>query len=163
MRAEAEATKNPLNPQDQRGTIREMSINDIEEILQIEKKSFIAPWTKAMFGETLISSISKAFVLEENKIIIGYIVFYIADVEAHIMSLAVDPVKRKQGYGRQLLSHAIKLLREDDISECYLEVREHNSDARRLYKKFGFEVIGRRKGYYMESGEDALLMQLLLH
>jgi ribosomal-protein-alanine N-acetyltransferase len=162
MRAKAEATKNPLNRQAERGTPREMSIDDMEEILQIEKKSFIAPWTRTMFGETLTSSISKAFVLEENKVIIGYIVFYIADVEAHIMSLAVDPVRRRQGYGRQLLSHAIKLLREDDISECYLEVREHNDDARGLYKKFGFEVIGRRKRYYTESGEDALVMQLLL-
>ena len=51
---------------------------------------------------------------------------------------------------------------EKGISECYLEVREHNRDAQRLYKHFGFEVIGRRKKYYPETGEDALVMQLFL-
>ena len=78
------------------------------------------------------------------------------------MNLAVNTTERKQGYARQLLAHTLMLFRERGISECYLEVREHNGDAQRLYGRFGFEVIGRRKKYYPETGEDALVMQLLL-
>jgi ribosomal-protein-alanine N-acetyltransferase len=142
--------------------VRQMDMNDINGIMEIEKKSFVAPWSKTMFEEIIFSPISRGLVIEHNHCTIGYMVFYTVDVEAHIMNLAVSPAKRKQGYARQLLDHALKLFREKGISECYLEVREHNRDAQRLYKRFGFEVIGRRKKYYPETGEDALVMQLFL-
>ena len=142
--------------------VRQMDATDISRIIEIEKKSFSAPWSKTMFEETIFSPISRGLVIEHDNIVVGYIVFYAVDVEAHIMNLAVNPEQRKQGYGRQIMDHALKVFREKNISECYLEVREHNGDAQRLYECFGFEVIGRRKKYYPETGEDALVMQLLL-
>jgi ribosomal-protein-alanine N-acetyltransferase len=142
--------------------IRQMDTNDIDRIMEIERRSFVAPWSKTMFEETIFSPISRGLVIEHNNIIVGYIVFYTVYVEAHIMNLAVNAEERKQGYARQMLHRALELFREDNISECYLEVREHNRAAQELYEHFGFEVIGRRKKYYPETNEDALVMQLLL-
>ena len=159
---EKNAAEKMIDNQDVPRIVRQMEANDIDRIMEIEKKSFVAPWSKTMFEETIFSPISQGLVIEHNNIIIGYIVFYTVDVEAHIMNLAVNPTERKQGYARQLLDHALMFFREKNISECYLEVREHNRDAQRLYERFGFEVIGRRKKYYPETGEDALVMQLLL-
>jgi ribosomal-protein-alanine N-acetyltransferase len=151
-----------IDNQDGPGVIRRMEATDINRIVEIEKQSFVAPWSKIMFEETVISPVSQGLVIEHNGLIAGYMVFYTVDVEAHIMNVAVDPPKRKHGYARQLLNQTLKSFREKNISECYLEVREHNKAAQRLYRHFGFEVIGRRKKYYPESGEDALVMQLLL-
>ena len=139
-----------------------MDMNDIDNIMEIEKISFVDHWSVKMFQEIIFSPISRGFIVEHDKTLVGYTVLYAVDVEAHIMNFAVDPAKRKQGFGRQLLAQVVTFLKENDISECYLEVREQNRDAQKLYKSFGFEVIGRRKRYYTETGEDALVMQLLL-
>jgi ribosomal-protein-alanine N-acetyltransferase len=159
---EKNTAENTADSQDAPKIIRQMKVNDIDWIIEIEKKSFVAPWSKTMFEETIFSPIYRGLVIEHNRCITGYIVFYTVDVEAHIMNLAINPAERKQGYARQLLDHALKFFKGKGISECYLEVREHNRDAQRLYKRFGFEVIGRRNKYYPETGEDALVMQLFL-
>jgi ribosomal-protein-alanine N-acetyltransferase len=156
------AAEKMMDDQDALKVVRQMEMRDIDRFMEIEKKSFVAPWSKSMFEETIFSPTSQGLVIEHNNVITGYMVFYTVDVEAHIMNLAVNPAERKQGYARQMLDHALKFFREKNISECYLEVREHNRAAQRLYKRFGFEVIGRRKNYYPETGEDALVMQLLL-
>jgi ribosomal-protein-alanine N-acetyltransferase len=159
---EKNAAEKIIDGQDMPGIVRQMDVNDIDWIMEIEKKSFVAPWSKTMFEEIIFSPDSRGIVIEHNNSIIGYTVFYTVDVEAHVMNLAVNPMERKQGYARHLLDHALKFFSEKGISECYLEVREHNRDAQRLYEHFGFEVIGRRKKYYPETGEDALVMRLLL-
>jgi [ribosomal protein S18]-alanine N-acetyltransferase len=159
---EKNAAEKLFDNQSAPGIIRQMDANDIDRIMEIEKKSFVAPWSKTMFEETIPSPISRGLVVEHDNIIVGYTVFYTVDVEAHIMNLAVNPEERKQGYARQMLDQVLNFFRENNISECYLEVREHNRAAQRLYEHFGFEVIGRRKKYYPETNEDALVMQLLL-
>ena len=100
-----------MDSQDVPRIVRQMDVNDIDRIMEIEKKSFVAPWSKTMFEETIFSPISRGLVIEHNNFIIGYIVFYTVDVEAHIMNLAVNPAERKQGYARQLLDHALKFFR----------------------------------------------------
>jgi ribosomal-protein-alanine N-acetyltransferase len=151
-----------IDNQDVPRTVRQMDTNDIDRITEIEKRSFVAPWSKSMFEETIFSPTSQGLVIEHNNVITGYMVFYTVDVEAHIMNLAVNPAERKQGYARQLMTNALMFFVEKGISECYLEVRELNRDAQKLYEHFGFEVIGQRKNYYQETGENALVMQLLL-
>ena len=159
---ESGPTKKVIDGQNAPRIVRQIDVNDIDRIMEIEKKSFVAPWSKRMFEETIFSPTYRGRVIERNHSIIGYIVFYTADVEAHIMNLAINPAERKQGHARQLLTDALMFFRGKGISECYLEVREHNRDAQRLYKHFGFEIIGRRNKYYPETGEDALVMQLFL-
>ncbi|HNQ63016.1 MAG TPA: ribosomal protein S18-alanine N-acetyltransferase [Syntrophorhabdaceae bacterium] len=140
--------------------IREMMENDLDKVLETERLSFISPWTKNMFRETYLSPITANFVININESIVGYIMLYSVEDEAHIMNLAIHPDYRRKGYGSNLVAHIIEYSTARDIYNFFLEVREGNVDAQRLYKRFGFEVIGKRKGYYMETKEDALVMHL---
>lgn len=144
-------------------TIREMRKGDIENILEIEKQSFVTPWTKGMVEETLASPISANLVLEEGGRLLGYIMLYSVADEAHILNLAIHPARRREGHGSRLISYAIDHSRERGVSDFFLEVRESNHSAQGLYRKLGFNAIGRRKRYYTETNEDALVMQLSLH
>ena len=140
--------------------IREMRENDLTDILEIEKRSFISPWTRGMFEETIESPISTSSVIEKNSEILGYIMLYSVEDEAHIMNLAVHPDYRGRGYASKLITRTVLHAVMRNISEFFLEVREGNINAQRLYTKFGFKVIGRRKKYYTETNEDALVMKL---
>ncbi len=80
--------------------------------------------------------------------------------EAHIILLAVDPAYRRQGFGKMLLYGMLAIASRQSLVRATLEVRATNQAAISLYEKFGFQVAGRRKGYYSETGEDALILWL---
>jgi [ribosomal protein S18]-alanine N-acetyltransferase len=141
--------------------IREMKESDLEEVLEIEKRSFADPWSRRLFRETLAFPHSVNFVLTGGSgALLGYINFYLIGDEAHMLNLAIHPDSRKKGLATQLLSHAIAFLKSRNAAEVFLEVRESNREAIDLYKKFGFQFIGRRKRYYVKTNEDALVMHL---
>ncbi|MEW5744617.1 MAG: ribosomal protein S18-alanine N-acetyltransferase [Nitrospirota bacterium] len=138
--------------------IREMSPDDIPEIMRIELEAFTTPWTETSFKTELYSRFSLTRVAVLDGAIIGYIcVRQIAD-ECHLMDLAVHPGHRQQGVATLLLED---ILQDISASECrflYLEVRMSNQAAKRLYEKFGFRVVGIRKNYYINPSENALVM-----
>lgn len=141
--------------------IREMKESDLEEVLEIEKRSFADPWSRRLFKETLAFPHSVNFVLIGTAgALLGYINFYLIGDEAHMLNLAIHPDSRKNGLATQLLSHAIAFLRSRNATDFFLEVRESNQEAIDLYRKFGFQFIGRRKRYYVKTNEDALVMRL---
>jgi [ribosomal protein S18]-alanine N-acetyltransferase len=143
-------------------TIREMKESDLEGILAIEKVSFADPWSRRLFKETLSFPHSVNFVLQgATGALLGYINFYLIGEEGHLLNLAIHPDWRKKGLAAQLLNHAIDFLKRKNAAHFFLEVREGNLDAIRLYSKFGFENIGKRKRYYVETNEDALVMHLV--
>ncbi|HNT42815.1 MAG TPA: ribosomal protein S18-alanine N-acetyltransferase [Syntrophorhabdaceae bacterium] len=142
--------------------MRQMTVGDIDGVLEIEKVSFAAPWTRGMFEETLSSPVGISFVAEENGRIIGYLIFYRAAREIHVMNIAVDKNRRGLGLASWMMSRVMDLGRRNSMETCFLEVRESNMPARSLYEKLGFRQIGRRKGYYRETGEDAIVMELTL-
>ncbi len=143
--------------------ISRMKEGHIVKVLEIEKRSFITPWTKKMINETLSSSISISFIIEESSLLLGYIMLYSVLDEAHILNLAIDPDYRGRGYAAQLIRHITEYCGKRGISDFYLEVRDSNVKAINLYRMFGFKVIGKRKGYYTDTHEDALVMHLSLH
>jgi [ribosomal protein S18]-alanine N-acetyltransferase len=143
-------------------TIRDMTEEDIKEVLEIEQISFPAPWSRQIFEETLSSPISRALVLEKRGNLIGYMLLYSVRDEAHILNLAIDPGKRMRGHAAQLMRHAILELGRMGVTDFYLEVREGNRGAMTLYEGCGFRVVGKRKRYYRETNEDALVMHLSL-
>jgi len=143
--------------------IRKMIFKDLDEIMEIEKRSFPTPWTKTMFLESLSSEIYKNFVIEEQNEVIGYIMLYYIQDEGHITNFAINPPFRKKGYATKLLSYVIDYFKKKGIVEFFLEVRESNKVAINLYRKFGFEIIGRRKRYYSDTNEDAFIMHLDLN
>jgi ribosomal-protein-alanine N-acetyltransferase len=142
--------------------IEEMKEADLNQIIAIEKKSFAAPWSKRLFRETLFFPLSVNFVARKriDNRVVGYANFYLIDKEAQILNIAIDPAFRKKGYAKKLLSHAIATLQARKAEDFFLEVREGNADAIELYHQFGFRMVGRRKRYYTETNEDALVMHL---
>lgn len=142
--------------------IREMRETDLDEIMAIEKKSFAAPWSKKLFRETIVFPLSVSFVARKkiDNRLVGYANFYLIRNEGHMLNIAITPDLRKKGYAEKLLHHALGVLKEKRGDEFFLEVRESNQDAIKLYRKFGFKMIGRRKKYYRETNEDALVMHL---
>lgn len=140
--------------------MRTMTEEDIPEILEIEKRSFISPWTRGMFAQTLESPVAYNFVMTGRQKILGYVIFYQAGLEMHIMNIAVHPDHLRQGIGSDMMQRILETARTNSIEECFLEVRETNFPAQGLYEKLGFKGIGRRKGYYSETNEDAIVMLL---
>lgn len=139
---------------------RSMVKDDIEDVLNIERSSFSTPWSRSAFLDALNLGATRNFVIELDGAIIGYIIIYAISFEAHIANFAIHPFFRRKGIGEFLLMKTIDELKKEHIKEFYLEVREGNIAAINLYKKIGFEVIGKRKGYYRDTGEDALIMAL---
>jgi ribosomal-protein-alanine N-acetyltransferase len=142
-------------------TIEAMKESDLEEVLAIEKKSFTDPWSRRLFRETLSFPHSVNFVMHGPEgTLLGYIDFYIIAGEAHMLNLAIHPAWRKKGLATQLLTHSFDYLKHQNVMQFFLDVREGNRDAIELYKKFGFDIVGKRKRYYVETNEDALVMHL---
>lgn len=146
-----------------------MCIEDIEEVLAIENRSFPTPWTRGMFFHELANPVSHLFVIkigeEEPDIdfLSGYICFWEVYDEIHILNLAVHPDLRRQGIATMLLTFALNHGSLKHMQKAILEVREHNHPAQRLYHRIGFRYTGVRKEYYRDTGEDALLLELDLH
>lgn len=142
--------------------IREMYPDDIPEVVSIERLSFSMPWSEASFRSEIYSRYSVTRVAELNGVIVGYIcVKHVAD-ECHLLNLAVHPDYRRRGIARVLLDNVIQELRIEGCRFFYLEVRSSNYAARKLYEKFGFNMVGVRKEYYVNPAEDAVIMMMEL-
>jgi len=139
-------------------TIRRMKHDDLDSVLNVEKKSFITPWSKLMFLDELENIRALYFVAEVSGIIVGYAGFWIIMDEGHITNIAVDPSFRRMKIGSRLLEKIIETARENEVRALTLEVRKSNAAAISMYEKFGFKVEGIRKNYYSDTHEDAYIM-----
>jgi ribosomal-protein-alanine N-acetyltransferase len=137
-------------------TISKMQPLDIDEVYALEQKCFPVPKELAVF----LADQSKYFVVREGKNIVGYIGFEEIAGEGHIINMAVSPECRRRGIGKELMEYVLNQGSKDQIKVFYLEVRASNLPAQKLYEGFGFKVVGRRKKYYQDNQEDALLMKL---
>lgn len=145
--------------------IREMKVEDLPTVLEIDRLSFPIPWSERTYrfelNDNQAAQLKVAEVLEEGILrVIGYVGFWFIVDEAHISTLAVHPAYRGQGIGEQLLQDALNAAVTRGAQVATLEVRVSNDAALNLYRKFGFEVIGERPRYYRDNNEDALLMIL---
>jgi ribosomal-protein-alanine N-acetyltransferase len=144
--------------------IREMTQQDLDEVLQIEGLSFPAPWSRALFERELSTPFARAFVAQEaqREKILGYLCFWLVEQEAHILNLAVHPQHRNRGIGTLLLGYGVDYCRKGRVQVITLEVRRSNYKAISLYRGFHFQPLGIRRRYYTDSGEDAVVMGLVL-
>jgi ribosomal-protein-alanine N-acetyltransferase len=144
--------------------IQEMTKEDLEEVLRIERVSFPTPWSRGLFERELVIPFAKAFIAREVPAdsLVGYLCFWLVASETHILNLAVDPRRRRQGIGTRLLEYGIDYCRGKGVQEITLEVRRSNYKAISLYRHFQFQPWGVRGGYYSENGEDAIVMGLRL-
>jgi ribosomal-protein-alanine acetyltransferase len=141
-------------------SIRKMENQDLGQVLIIERQSFHSPWSKRLFEETLLSPIGTNLVITKGHHVVGYLCLYTVEDEAHILNIAVHPAYTGKGLASALVAHVIDTLGSQGITQFFLEVREGNDGAIRLYKKYGFMVVGKRKKYYTDTNEDALVMRL---
>jgi ribosomal-protein-alanine N-acetyltransferase len=140
-----------------------MNQSDLPGVLRLEAMSFPTPWNEWMFKAQLgFGDIALNLVLLEGDEIVGYATALVAHDEIHLLSIAVLPERRRQGYGRALLDEVIERGVAKGADSIFLEVRERNSEAKAFYSEAGFHVIGKRKGYYVDTGEDAFVMELEL-
>ncbi len=136
--------------------------HDLDEVLVIERASFPNPWSRRAFLHELRENpVAQLWVArpEAGRGVLGYLCLWFIVDEVHITNLAVHPSHRRQGVARALMAVVLGRCRADGAVRAVLEVRPSNEEARQLYEAFGFRTIGRRKGYYFESGEDALVME----
>ena len=139
--------------------IRRADERDLVRILRIEKECFSDPWSINIFRGALSEPHARIFVLEDEEGIAGYTVTTVVLDEGSLDNLAVTAAKRGKGYGRILLQNAIEDAQNSGIKRFFLEVRESNEKALRLYEKAGFTRLGVRKAYYQDPVEDAVIME----
>lgn len=141
--------------------IRKMNLEDMEQVVAIDRMSFSLPWPERSFRYELTDNpASRCWVAETDGKLIGMIVVWLIVDEAHVAALATHPDYRRQGIARQLLSHALLHLKNEGAQSSFLEVRQSNIAAQEMYRKFGYEKAGVRQRYYRDNDEDALLMTL---
>ena len=130
------------------------------DMLEIEKASFPSPWTANAFMEELDNPVSCMWALLADKKLSGYICFWMFAGEIHLMNIAISLGKRGKGLGSHLLARMLDYGRDKGVRSAWLEVRPSNRTARLLYEKAGFMETGRRKLYYKDTNEDAIVMTL---
>lgn len=153
--------------------IRPMTGRDLEEVLRIERTSFTTPWSERTFRGLLERPNAVLLVAEEprraswiaegyrgpGRRLVGYVAIWLARGEAELGDLAVEREARRSGVGTALVDAAAEAAVGRGASAIFLEVRESNLAARRLYERAGFESVGTRPGYYVRPVEDAVVMR----
>lgn len=139
-------------------TIRQMELDDLDEVMAIEKSLFSVPWTETGFFSFLLRDDTMFLVAEEEQNIVGYCGVVMVLDEGDITNVGVLERCQGRGIGRQLVQALITKTSEKGVPHLHLEVRQSNIRAIRLYKSLGFQQVGIRKGYYEAPSEDGVLM-----
>lgn len=139
-------------------TFREMLVEDLDQVMEIENDLISPPWTREGFFTFLLKDENMFFVVEEKGQILGYCSMQTVLDEGDILNVAVTRDRQKEGIGYFLVDSMLMLAAARGIHIVHLEVRESNSSARRLYQRLGFKEDGFRKNYYTEPVENAVLM-----
>jgi ribosomal-protein-alanine N-acetyltransferase len=137
--------------------IRRLTYADLPQVIAIERRAFPTPWSLAMFVLELSKPSGICLAAVRDGALVGYLVCSRYDTVWHLMNVAVDDRLLRRGIATTLMERLFELA--DEPGEQYtLEVRTSNDPAIRLYERFGFRPAGRRRGYYHDNREDALIM-----
>jgi [ribosomal protein S18]-alanine N-acetyltransferase len=136
-----------------------MNASDLDEVLAIEYRVYPFPWGRGNFTDSLNSGYS-CWVCRVGGELVGYFVLMLAVDDAHLLTISVAEKRQGMGLGARMLRHAMRVARQGGAKTLLLEVRPSNEKALALYENFGFQQIGRRRGYYPAEGgrEDALVL-----
>jgi ribosomal-protein-alanine N-acetyltransferase len=144
--------------------LRGMHLDDLPAVLEIERRSFAQPWSRAFFEKELTTAFARLTVAVEPGVcetIVGYSCRWRVTDEVHLLNVAVHPERRGFGHGRTLVEAVIGEAEAAAARVVFLEVRAGNVVARRLYRHLGFKDLGVRRGYY-GPGQDAIVMEFRL-
>jgi [ribosomal protein S18]-alanine N-acetyltransferase len=136
----------------------------LAEIVALERRIYPFPWTSGNFEDALRGGYSAWTLVAPTDEIIAYAVAMLAVDEAHLLNLAVHPEHQRRGHGRRMLDWIARTMHEYGARSLLLEVRPSNAEAQHLYRRYGFEQIGVRRGYYPArwGREDAIVMRVAL-
>lgn len=140
-----------------------MTQHSVDLVLGIEESAYAFPWTRGNFVDSLAANHICRMLCDERGTVLGYFVAMPGVDEVHLLNITVAPGEQGHGHGRSLLRALVKLCEDSAASELWLEVRQSNHRALRIYERFGFVGKGLRKRYYPAAGdrrEDAVVMSL---
>lgn len=144
-----------------------MRLSDLDEVMEIERLSFRAPWSRQVFIEELDRDWAYVDVIRERLPggggkVRAFVNYWLVRDEVHILNVASHPDERRKGHAARLLQHVVEFARRHGCRYITLEVRRSNHGAIKLYRGFGFKPVGIRPNYYVEDNEDAIVMLLEL-
>lgn len=142
--------------------IDDMKYEDVSGVCLVEEECFSQPWSYNAFLAELENEQAVTLVAIEDKEIIGFVNVHFLLGEGNINNIAVTKKARNKGTANALLKAVLERAHKEGVVKLNLEVRESNSGAAALYQKNGFCVVGKRKGFYEQPHEDAILMTLTL-
>lgn len=140
-------------------TICPMTSADLEAVAEVERAAYAVGWPATAFeNEIQNNRLSRYVVLRRGDEVVGFGGLWLLVDQAHIVTVAVKPGARRQGYGRMIVHALIEIAIDAHMDSATLECRVSNEAARALYRHYGFYEVGERKRYYADNGEDAVIM-----
>ena len=145
--------------------VRPMTPADLTRVLEIEQVAFRNPWSAELLRRELGHDWSTILVAEEpgprgQMTVVGFVIFWVVHDELHVLNVATAPEHRNRGVARRVLEVTLDQGRRQHCTLATLEVRRSNGAALGLYRDFGFRPVGIRPNYYVDEGEDAIVMVL---
>lgn len=142
--------------------LRKMTVQDLDQVMQIERTVFTLPWSQESYAGELKNSFANYLVVDIAGEVAAYGGIWVVFGEAHITNIAVHVKYQQRGLGRALMQCLEQIARQKRADHIYLEVRPSNRKAVYMYAELGYGPSGTRKAYYTDNGEDALIMSKLL-
>jgi ribosomal-protein-alanine N-acetyltransferase len=141
--------------------VRPAAATDVPGVVAIEREAFTQPWNRASFVD-LVSAPEAIFLVADGQdgALAAFAIVYVAADQSELANLAVAKRARGNGLGRHVLEKVMESARARGARHMFLEVRESNAAAQALYTSVGFHAVARRRHYYQEPVEDALVLRL---
>jgi ribosomal-protein-alanine N-acetyltransferase len=143
--------------------LRRMLLEDLDAVMRLSRAAFTHPWSTELYRRELTHDWSTILLAEEPDAsgapqLLGFIIYWLVHDEVHVLNVATDPARRRRGIARVLLGECLRRGKEHGAVLATLEVRKSNTAALTLYQGFGFRAVGVRPNYYVDEGEDAIVM-----
>ncbi len=142
---------------------RFMEKRDAYRAYRIMRSAFSSPWGIKEFEDGLKLSYNICMVAEDGDLVIGFCIFRVLFDTADLDMIVVSKDYRNQSIGSHMIDLGIKEIKKTEAQRIMLEVRDSNTEARRLYERMGFKQISTRKEYYANPSEDAIIMEMNLY
>lgn len=138
--------------------IRKMTQEDSQDVWVLQKQCFSVPWSLDSIQKMFVTEGYYNLIAKQGEVLVGYIGMKTVLDEADITNVAVHPAWRRQEIGKKLLKGLLERAVQQGVCQIFLEVRESNIAARKLYTQAGFKDVDKRKNYYEKPKEDAYIM-----
>jgi [ribosomal protein S18]-alanine N-acetyltransferase len=146
---------------------RRMGLDDLDRVMEIEKDGFAHPWSADLLRREMVHDWSTILLATQTRhgvaglpreVVVGFIVYWLVHDELHVLNIATAVEERRRGVGRALMDEAAARARKAGAVLATLEVRRSNAAALALYRELGYRQVGVRPNYYVDEGEDAIVM-----